>query len=295
VTAEPARPWKEGARAVRGAGGRLHLSEGPIFLVLDLTGPPAVIVDAEQAARIAFDGLLARLAAELPQLRKPAGDAPRLRDPVARAMGRAVQPFAEAFITPMAAVAGAVADHMLAALCHTGGLTRAVVNNGGDIALFLGAGQRYRLGIHDGCRGLAGQVDLNAGDHICGVATSGWRGRSHSLGIADAVTVLAGSAAAADAAATMIANAVDLPGSDRIVRQPACHLAPDSDLGNRLVTTGVAPLSPAERADALARGLAYAEQCRVRGLIRAAFLCLQGEVRVTGGQAPLLHDREETP
>ena len=45
-----------------------------------------------------------------------------------------------------------------------------------------------------------------------GIATSGWRGRSFSLGIADAVTVLAATAAEADAAATMIANAVDLPG-----------------------------------------------------------------------------------
>ena len=31
-----------------------------------------------------------------------------------------------------------------------------------------------------------------------GVATSGWRGRSHSLGIADSVTVVARNAAAAD-------------------------------------------------------------------------------------------------
>ena len=64
-----------------------------------------------------------------------------------------------------------------------------------------------------------------------GIATSGWRGRSFSLGIADAVTVLADRAAAADAAATIIANAVDLPGHPAIVRVPACELAPDSDLG----------------------------------------------------------------
>ena len=49
-----------------------------------------------------------------------------------------------------------------------------------------------------------------------GIATSGWRGRSFSLGIADAVTVLAATAAEADAAATVIANAVDLPGHPAI-------------------------------------------------------------------------------
>jgi ApbE superfamily uncharacterized protein (UPF0280 family) len=67
------------------------------------------------------------------------------------------------------------------------------------------------------------------------VATSGWRckgkgGRSFSFGIADAVTVLAGSAAAADAAATVIANAVDLPGHGAITRRPASAIDPDSDL-----------------------------------------------------------------
>ena len=43
------------------------------------------------------------------------------------------------------------------------------------------------------------------GSPVRGVATSGWRGRSHSLGIADSVTVLAATAAMADAAATVIA------------------------------------------------------------------------------------------
>ena len=64
-----------------------------------------------------------------------------------------------------------------------------------------------------------------------GIATSGRHGRSFSLGIADAVTVLARTASQADAAATVIANAVDLPGHPAIVRCPAQDLQPDSDLG----------------------------------------------------------------
>ena len=39
------------------------------------------------------------------------------------------------FITPMVAVAGSVADYILDAM--GGGLDRAIVNNGGDIALHL--------------------------------------------------------------------------------------------------------------------------------------------------------------
>ena len=76
-----------------------------------------------------------------------------------------------------------------------------------------------------------------------GVATSGWRGRSFSLGIADAVTVFAGTAAVADAAATLIANAVDLPGHPAFARAPARRCDPQSDLGERLVTVDVGPLA----------------------------------------------------
>ena len=76
-------------------------------------------------------------------------------------------------------------------------------------------------------------------DPVRGIATSGWRGRSFSLGIADAVTVLAATAAKADAAATIIANAVDLPNHAAITRVPAREIAPDNDLGERLVTRAV--------------------------------------------------------
>jgi uncharacterized protein len=116
---------------------------------------------------------------------------------------------------------------------------------------------------------------------VRGIATSGWRGRSLSLGIADAVTVLARTAAMADAAATMIANAVDVdaPG---VHRRPAHEVQCESDLGWRLVTVAVPPL-PAKAVDqALTAGLRAAEGFKARGLIEGAALFLQGESRVTG-------------
>ena len=89
-------------------------------------------------------------------------------------------------------------------------------------------------------------MTVHADDPVRGIATSGRHGRSFSLGIADAVTVLAKTAAQADAAATVIANAVDLPGHPAILRRPACELQPDSDLGDRLVTRDVGALSEQE-------------------------------------------------
>jgi hypothetical protein len=180
----------------------------------------------------------------------------------------------------MAAVAGSVADEMLAAMVAGRDLDRAYVNDGGDIAIHLAPGQSMRLAVAGTGHDFADRVEIDAASPVRGIATSGWRGRSFSLGIADAVTVLARCGAEADAAATIIANAVDLPGHPAVSRKPANELAPDSDLGGRLVTVGVGPLAPAEIAQALEAGLAVAEDLRRRGLIEGAALFLKGESRV---------------
>jgi ApbE superfamily uncharacterized protein (UPF0280 family) len=185
----------------------------------------------------------------------------------------------------MAAVAGSVADEMLAALLAGRKLDRAYVNNGGDSAIHLGTGQSMTLAIAGTGHGLQDRIVIRAGDAVRGVATSGWRGRSFSLGIADAVTVLARTGAEADAAATLIANAVDLPDHPAIRREPARNLAPDSDLGDRLVTTAVGSLSPVEIATALDSGLAVADDFRRNGLISASAIFLAGQTRISGSMA----------
>ncbi len=284
IPTHPADPAIAGRIA---ASGRLRLRHGPIDLIFDLDGEAAAVRRAEAAARSAFAGLLDGLVAELPLLRAPVGaDSRDPEGPVARRMMAAVRPHAAGFITPMAAVAGAVADHMRDAVLSAAPLARVMVNNGGDISIHLGPGEscRVAVGVVTGAR--PATITVTGEDAIGGIATSGWRGRSHSLGIADAVTVLAVDAAIADAAATMIANAVDLPGSAAVRRRPARELSPDSDLGDRLVTVDVAPLTAKNRARALESGLDAAEAMLRRGLIRGAFLYLQGESRVAGA-APL--------
>ena len=133
---------------------------------------------------------------------------------------------------------------------------------------------------------------IDAGSPIRGVATSGRHGRSFSLGIADAVTVLARDASGADAAATIIANAVDTPDT-AIERRPAGELAPDSDLGDILVTVAVGPLGEATIAAALANGRRRAEALLAAGRIEAALLSLRGrwesvgDVAIVAGAAQL--------
>jgi ApbE superfamily uncharacterized protein (UPF0280 family) len=184
------------------------------------------------------------------------------------------------FITPMAAVAGAVADAVLAAMTTHRQLDKAYVNNGGDIALFLAPGQAFTTGLVTlGKRpAFEGFSRIEASAPVRGIATSGWRGRSFSMGIADSVTVLARTAAIADAAATLIANAVDVD-DPAIRREPAAALAPDTDLGDRLVTVEVGPLPRKTIERALDRGVSRARDMRRRGLIVDALLVLQGHVR----------------
>jgi uncharacterized protein len=267
-------------------GRRLHLHDGPIDLIIEGVGSPVEVQCAYTAAARRFVTILDELCSELPLLRQAAGPGgPRLSGVVARRMLDAVLPYAaDTFITPMAAVAGAVAEEILNAMTAAAHLARAYVNDGGDIALHIGSGQEFLVGMVErpDHPSLFGTVKLCASDPVRGIATSGWRGRSFSLGIADAVTVLAESASAADAAATMIANAVDLPLHPAISRVPACAIAPDSDLGTRLVTRDVGELSDGEIELAVSSGVCAARKLIDRSLISAAALCLQGETRVVG-------------
>ena len=271
-------------------GKRLHLQDGPIDLIVEANGRDADVRAAHEAAAHRFDGLLDELCAELTELRKAAHPAHcALNGIVARRMHAAVTPFAaDCFITPMAAVAGSVAEEILGAMLAAP-LTRAYVNNGGDIALHLEGREQFTVGLMDrpDRQGLLRTLAIDADHPSRGVATSGRHGRSFSLGIADAVTVLAKTASQADAAATIIANAVDLPAHRAIIRCPANELQPDSDLGPRLVTCDVGRLSDADVAEALASGEARARQLLAAGLIDGAALCLCGEMMVVGARKPL--------
>jgi ApbE superfamily uncharacterized protein (UPF0280 family) len=275
-------------------GKRLHLQDGPIDLIVEACGSETNLHAAYDAAARRFTGLLDELCDELKLLREAADPARCwLQGAIARRMHAAVAPFAaDHFITPMAAVAGAVAEEILAAMVQEARLDRAYVNNGGDIALHLAEGERFTVGLIDrpDQHGLMRTAIIDADDPSRGIATSGRHGRSFSLGIADAVTVLARTASQADAAATIIANAVDLPEHAAILRAPAHDLQPDSDLGARLVTRGVGRLSRDEIATALDAGATCARVLLAPGLIDGAALRLCGETALVA--SPPIKARE---
>lgn len=285
------------------ADGRWHFQHGPMDIIIGASGSPASLEMAHADAWKRFTGILDELVQELAVLRRPVRGACPLRGPIARHMWHACQPYQSRFITPMAAVAGAVAQELVA--CYSkSGVTRAWINNGGDIALHLAPSQSVRIGLYanlarldldeirDGIR-TDGQFEVASVLPVRGVATSGWRGRSFSLGIADSVTVLARTASEADAAATVIANAVDVADA-RIVRRPACELKDDTDLGSIPVTVDVPPLEPTLVEQALRAGLRRAQELRAAGLIWSAALVCQGQITTTGNTALGLLENRRT-
>jgi ApbE superfamily uncharacterized protein (UPF0280 family) len=257
--------WHAGVARASLPGGRWHFQHGPIDLVIAADGDPAAVGQALECAWERFQSVLTELAGELRLLRKPVELASGVRGSVAQRM-------------------------VIEAFRRQPGVARAYVNNGGDIAVHLAQGQRYRVGLFADLGRvqraerwrLDGDFELQPEVPARGVATSGWRGRSFSLGIADSVTVLAGTAAAADAAATLIANAVNVE-DPAVVRRPACTLKDDTDLGERPVTVEVGTLSVAAVDEALDAGAAAAGRMLDQDLIWAATLWLQGRNRTRIG------------
>lgn len=267
-------------------GKRLHLHHGPIDLIVEAFGAGR---DAGyEIATRRFQTILEELADELTLLRKRASVGRTFRGSVACRMQNAVEPYCAEFVTPMAAVAGAVADEILACVQNANGIRKAYVNNGGDAAFYLNAGETIKAAMAGQVGGL---IEVGHETPFRGIATSGWRGRSFSLGVADTVSIVAHNAACADVAATMVANAVTVPNCPRITRLPADELLPDSDLGSMMVTTEVAELYPQEVTVGLDNGHKAAVTLLKRGLIGGAVLCLQGDTRHVG----LLADQLPTP
>jgi ApbE superfamily uncharacterized protein (UPF0280 family) len=269
---------------------RWHFNHGPIDIVAEAYGDPYAVAAAHDAAWARFVHVLDELVRELPLLRLPVTEKMRPRGVVGQRMWDACAAFSPMFITPMAAVAGSVAQELIA-FYDRPGIERAWINNGGDIALHLAPGQSARVGLFadiarfdwrdsSGILTTDGQFELHADQPVRGVATSGWRGRSFSLGIADSVTVLAATAAQADAAATVIANAVDFDDA-AIQRRPASECKDDSDLGDTLVTVDVPPLAPSQVKSALDTGAICAKVLQKGGLVWAVLLVCQGQFRLT--------------
>ncbi|WP_051548186.1 UPF0280 family protein [Sneathiella glossodoripedis] len=279
-------------------GRRLHLQHGPIDLICLAEGPDIEVYKAYQQADRYFETLLQGLVNDLPILRQKAGEEGRwIKAPnicaVSENMIKAAEQFSHSyFVTPMAGVAGAVADAVLTEMCRETNLAKAYVNNGGDIAFSLSPGKVFKTVIVDNPDNprCDAEIEITNSQPVRGIATSGWRGRSLSMGIADAVTVLARNAVDADIAATLIAGDVYVA-DNAVLQRPAEEIDASTDLGRRLVTVDVKTLSPQARREALMKGMRTANVFMSKGVISGAYLSLQGEVKSVSMSKRIFRER----
>lgn len=246
---------------------------GPMRLVIRAwnKGQP-LLAPARQAAVDAF-GYLERIARWRPLLSRPWPQIEDLPpDEMAGRMVNSVKAIGDADLTPMAAVAGTIADAVADRLFEQGA-TRVIVDNGGDIAIRLFGEETATVGIRPQVTNpmISHLIQLDAVRPAWGVTTSGLGGRSFTRGIASAVTVLAASAAAADAASTAIANACFVE-NENIRQIPAELIDPNTDLAGIPVTVSVGELSRAEIKAAIEKALHRAEDLIARGVILGALI-----------------------
>lgn len=266
------------------ADGRLHLQHGPIDLIVDAKGGQREVDIAFAAMSNRFITILDELVVELADLRRDIRVGYEAKGTVAKRMVNATRRFDDVFVTPMAAVAGSVADEIVEAGWRSAKLKTLYVNNGGDIAFRLAKDEEFIVGVAKSVvdASLIGRLHLSYESTVRGIATSGFGGRSRTFGLADAVTVLSSSAAEADVAATLIANEVSLGDHPEVQRQAANSLDESSDLGDLLVTSSVGHLTDTEINDALAHGVRRAEVLCERTGIEGVFLSLRNSIRSVG-------------
>jgi ApbE superfamily uncharacterized protein (UPF0280 family) len=204
-----------------------------------------------------------------------------LDDSLAVTMVRSVLAVGDEDLTPMAAVAGTIADGVADFLFNRG-MTRVVVDNGGDVAVRLEQGASVKVGIRAeiGDRNISNVIVLDSRSPSWGVTTSGLGGRSLTRGVASAATVIARSASLADAAATAIANASFVDDA-HVIQRPAEEIDPNTDIAGLPVTVKVGPLSAGKKSTALSRAMKRTAELLRQEVILGGFVAVQGKVAMT--------------
>ena len=246
---------------------RLYLEYGPTNLVVE-----AVHKDKQKIYNYIIkniDQMLSELSLELSKLREKTKDSTKFNSQIAKKMNDSTKIFLPRFITPLASVAGAISETLLDETLSKFDLEKIYINNGGDAAIFLKKKQKLKFLVASTNSFL---ITLEGDNCKYGIATSGWKGRSFSMGIADSVTTIAKSSAIADAAATVIANDTDIKNHKNIKKQEASKIDEYSDLKNKLVTTYVGELSLNDIQKSLKKGVMTAKSLIKKNIILTALL-----------------------
>lgn len=272
--------------------GRVYIEYGPVSMVIKASKSSQMLTSLCSESILIIKKTLTDLGQDLEKLSKyPAQiSSNMLRDPSLR-MLEAVNRIGEKTLTPMATVAGMVAD-IVADWLYSQGADKVIVNNGGDIALRLGNRQSVSMKILSNIHANENEkeviVRISEDNHIGGVCTSGLGGRSFTRGIANSVTVFSENCRIADACATHIANASYIS-SKRVHTTRAGKIQPSSDIADLSIVTKVDCLTKEE----ISKGIENIKKEAIRQIKRNNAMYVVADVQGTKfiwpPNCPLLH------
>ena len=219
------------------------------------------------------------LSLEIETLKKPTSQKNIFVSEIANTMFESTQLFLPNFITPMASVAGSISELLLLKVLEKFDVNKMYINNGGDISLYINKNEKFNFSIGGETSFVVEYADTNG---FGGIATSGWKGRSFSMGIADSVTVIAEKASVADAAATIIGNHIDLKNSNKVKKTVANNLYEDTDLNDKLITVSVENLTENEIRQAMSKGRNISKHYISKNLIKSVIINLQDNILILG-------------
>ncbi|MFL2822295.1 MAG: UPF0280 family protein [Alphaproteobacteria bacterium] len=250
-------------------------------------GPTNIIAEAFSSKKIEIYNFICEysskflkdLSFEIETLKKPTSKKNIFVSEIANTMFESTQLFLPNFITPMASVAGSIAELLLLKVVEKFDVNKMYINNGGDISLYINKNEKFNFSIGGETSFVVEYADING---FGGIATSGWKGRSFSMGIADSVTVIAEKASIADAAATIIGNHIDLKNSNKVKKTVANNLYENTDLNDKLITVSVENLTKNEIRRAISKGKNISEYYISKNLIKSVIINLQDNILILG-------------
>ena len=257
--------------------GKLYIENGPTNIIAE-----AFSLDKKEIYNLICEyssKYLKDLSLEIDNLKRPTSENKKFKSEIANRMFNSTKLFLPDFITPMASVAGAISESILLKVLEKYSVNKIYINNGGDISLYVSESEKFNFSIGGETSYIFEYANLNG---IGGIATSGWKGRSFSSGIADSVTVIAEKASIADAAATIICNKIDLKNSNKIIKKKANDFYENTDLDDRLITVSVENLTEQEIEKAISKGKITSEYFIAKNIIKSVIINLQNNILIIG-------------
>ena len=265
---------------------RSIIKDGKLFIE---NGPTNIIAEAFSIEKKAIYNLICEysskflkdISQEIETLKKPTSEKNKFKSEIANTMFNSTKLFLPNFITPMASVAGSISELLLLKVLEKFNVDKIYINNGGDISLYISKNEKFNFSIGGETSFIVEYANIKG---LGGIATSGWKGRSFSMGIADSVTVIANKASVADSAATLICNKIDLKNSNKVKKINANNLYEDTDLKNKLITVSVENLTEYEIKEAIIKGKIISEHFISKKIIKSVIINLQNNILILGNK-----------